>query len=63
MYVPKWLSSEKPKINVARGTNIGDNYIDKEHKTPLMCVKDKKGKFFWLYDGRLTDLTDSDCGF
>ena len=56
------FSSGDGRINMVRETTKGENKITGK-KNLLIWVKGTNGKQYWLYDGRLTTLTNKDCGY
>ncbi len=49
------------RINLGRSTTSGNNWIPNRYNV-LIRVVGENNKVSWLYDGRLTDLTDAQLG-
>ena len=49
------------KIDLARSTNKGDNWIPNRYNVFIRIVG-RDNHVYWLYDGRLTTLTDAIVG-
>ena len=49
------------RINLGRSTTSGSNWISNRYNV-LIRVVGENNKVSWLYDGRLTNLTDDELG-
>lgn len=51
----------KNRINLGRATTSGSNWIENRYNI-LIRIIGENNQIYWLYDGRLTNLTDSQLG-